>query len=257
VLVAAGTVTIAATPVGDRARGWVCRDFGWACATPYTFAVVTDPDRMVLGAASTPRVATYVIADGAPLPPAPPGGSADCYGRSAWAGSIGAAPADTTPVQVDLTAGPDETVRVLGFAPHVDGAAMQPRRGLLLTCADPPGLAGPVTDINLDLALTAAGTRVLVPAAAETETVLPPEATASYLLAVSTSTCDCRWRLEVELQVAGKRRVVTVGPDGVRAGTAAENPDQPTFETTASSQARPARFVQGTWQVTATAPGSS
>ncbi|MDT3440687.1 MULTISPECIES: hypothetical protein [unclassified Pseudofrankia] len=248
VLVAAGTVTLTATPAGDGARSWVCHDFDWGCATPYALTVQTDPDQMTLGAASTPRVASYVAGEDVGMPPAPPGGRDDCYGRAAWAASLGAVPADTTPVQLNLTAGPDETVEVVGFTPRLDGLAKEPRRGLLLTCAAPPGLAGAVTSINLDMVLSAAGARVVVPAPAGQASVLPPGASGSFLLAVTTATCDCRWRVEVELEVGDERRMITVGPDGARDGTAADNPGQPSFETTGSSQARPARYIQGTWQ---------
>ncbi|WP_131831527.1 hypothetical protein [Pseudofrankia asymbiotica] len=247
-LVAAGTVTLTVTPAGDRARGWVCRDFDWGCATPYTLTVQTDPDRMTLGAASTPRVASYVTGENAGVPPAPPGGRDDCYGRAGWAASLGAVPADTTPVQLDLTAGPDETVEVVGFTPRLDGLAKEPRRGLLLTCAAPPGLAGEVTSVNLDMVLSAAGARVVVPAPAGPESMLRPGTSGSFLLAVTATTCDCRWRVEVELEVGGERRVLTVGPDGARDGTITDNPGQPSFETSGSSQARPARYLRGTWQ---------
>jgi hypothetical protein len=248
VLVAAGTVTLTATPAGDRARGWVCHTIDRGCATPYTVTIQTDSDQMVLGAARTPRVASYVLADGAGVPPAPPGGRDDCYGRAAWAASLGAVPADTTPVQLGLTAGADETVQVVGFTPRIDGLSKDPREGLLLTCSGPPGLAGPVTSIDLDLVLAAAGARVVVPAPAGPASVLAPGTSGSFLLAVTTATCDCRWRVEVELQVGDERRVLTIGPDGAREGTAAENPSQPSFETSASTRARAARYVQGTWQ---------
>ncbi|OHV41794.1 hypothetical protein BCD49_02580 [Pseudofrankia sp. EUN1h] len=84
------------------------------------------------------------------------------------------------------------------------------------------------------------------------EQALPiaPGTTASFPVTTTTSTCDCRWRVEVELLAGDEREVVTVGPDGARPGTAADNPDQPSFETTTADQTGlPVRYVTGRWQL--------
>ncbi|MBL7502259.1 hypothetical protein I6A84_12405 [Frankia sp. CNm7] len=248
-LVASLAVTLTVTPAGGRTRDWACDGLGLGCPESYLISVQADPDQMA-GSPAGPLAATGYMFPIDPtdpsLPPAPPGGRDDCRGRAAWAASIGAVLADTTPLRADVAAGPNKQVRVVGFTVRVDGPVRSPVRGALLTCPAPPAVSQPeVVSLNLDLPALGMGVSAVAPPDGSAE--VPAGASRSYLLAATTASCDCRWRVEAELLVGDERRLVTIGPDGARDGSAADNPDQPSFETTASSNERGLRFVQGRW----------
>ncbi|ONH32130.1 hypothetical protein [Pseudofrankia asymbiotica] len=285
-LVAATTVVLTVTPTGKR---WACGQLELGCPPPFRVAVRADPDGASPGLAPGPSA----VAPGAGAPAAgtasylfsgdprglrPPGGREDCRGWAAWAASIGAASAGATPLRLDVTATGNDLVRVVGFTLRVREeigvpslARSAPAR-LSLTCtassgAGVPGARQPETEraaevaLNLDYRLFTSQDPVVALPEDQARPIAPGTATA-FALTTTTTTCDCRWRVEVELRVGDERKVVTVGPDGARPGTAADNPDQPSFETTTEeSGGIPVRYLAGRWQLdlrnVATTPFSS
>ncbi|WP_157488909.1 hypothetical protein [Pseudofrankia sp. DC12] len=247
VLVAATTVFLRSTAVGAR---WACERAGLACPVPFRVTADTESTGVV-----------YVVNRALKALPAPPGGRDDCRGRASWAASLGGAAANATPVGIKVAAGPYAPVQVLGFSVHLDpplaglisqtGAA-----GPLLTCAHPGGAArGSAQSVHLDLDPVALGEQP-DPSFAGGPAIVEAGATRSFPVTASTTLCHCRWRLEIALLVGRERRTVTVGPDGARAGTAADNPGQPSFETAASPPGSPYRFVEGKWRLDTAADGA-
>jgi len=260
--------TAAPPPTGPS-----CAGAGVVCSRAMRLAAQTDPDRAtsdvsghpaVPGAVGESYVTTRPVASVSP----PPGGRDDCAGRAGWAGEIGAAQADVSPVRLDVSARRQSPVEVLGFAVHVDDSPVDHPGGALLTCtgaARPDSFSHPVHQLPQAQALSRAGA-VLLDLTRRTSALIPPRAqvaggppvpptvrvapggTASILVAGLAGGCECRWRLEVTLLVDGERQVVTVGRDGARPGPVDDNPGQPPFQTVSSAQLTPYRYLDGQWQ---------
>ncbi|MBL7501592.1 hypothetical protein I6A84_14595 [Frankia sp. CNm7] len=274
-LAAAGGAVWLVGAGGAGPAGGGCDEPGVLCSEALRIAAQADPDRAVAGpdgSAPAPEVLgqSYLTTRPADQVPPPPGGRDDCSGRAAWAASIGAVPADISPLRLDISARRDQPVRVLGFAARVDILAPAPTRANLLTCSattsqDDRQWATPTRNLPRARALADAGAVTVdlerrtsglielptdaVPRPPGSSAVeIEPGRTASILVATMTATCDCRWRLEVVLLVDGEHQVVTVGPDGVREGPAAANPGQPSFETAASWLGTSLLYTDGQWR---------
>ncbi|OHV49719.1 hypothetical protein BCD48_12330 [Pseudofrankia sp. BMG5.36] len=271
-LVVATTTALTVTPAG---RDWACDQLDLGCPPPFRIAVQADPGSVGPSDTDAPGTASYVFSGETRDLGPPPDGREDCRGWAAWAASIGAASAGATPLRLDVAATGQDQVRVVGFTLRVGedikspSADASPAR-LSLTCTTSPDAERPtarqpgterptseqptevipaeVTTLDLDSRLITSQDPVV---ATSGEQALPiaPGITTSFAVTTTTSTCDCRWRVEVELLVGDERQVVTVGPDGARPGTAADNPDQPSFETTtADYTGLPVHYVAGRWQ---------
>ncbi|MBX6387596.1 MAG: hypothetical protein IRZ08_01110 [Frankia sp.] len=247
--------TVVAVVIDERPAGPSCDRQDVVCSREFALAVRTDPDLVPADPAdpgSPPLGSRYLTDRAIDDIPAPPDGRDDCRGRSAWAVSIGAVPVDRAPVLIEVTARSDSRVRLVGFSVHRDAPTAPPVRGRLLSCAS-SGRAEPIAGrfVELDLGRSTSSLIPPVPAggpgAAEVE--VAPGQTASLLVAGTTDGCYCRWRIEAVLEVRGERHVVTIGPDGPRAGPAESNPDQPSFATTAPELAVPYRYLDGAWRL--------
>jgi len=284
VLLAATTTVLTVTPVGKR---WACDQLELGCPAPFRVAVWADPGSAGdvapdpsggFGVSGTPGTASYLYGgDPGDLGP-PPDGRDDCRGWTAWAASIGAASAGATPLRLDVAATAHDPVRVVGFTLRVDDDIRFPppastsAPGLALTCdatpaAGTPTAGKPAAQRRADVALSLDDRLInsqdpVVTLPVEQAEPIAPGTAASFALTTTSTTCDCRWRVEVELLAGRDRTVVTVGPDGARPGTAANNPDQPSFATTTGTWGRiPVRYLAGRWQLDrhtfSSAPGPS
>jgi hypothetical protein len=179
--------------------------------------------------------------------PGPPVASADCAGRYRWVHDLlHGTDALQSFAQVDITATRGNAT-VDGFNLHLDSTAPAPATSTVLSC---PGGRGDTdrghnaVTIDLDqssVALTTASGN------ASTSVDIAEGQTSTFDVSASTIACACRWRVEARLLIGGEVKTITIGPLDWREGTAAENPDQAPFETTASTSGTVYFYLDGKW----------
>lgn len=214
---------------------------------PLHVSVQANTDLLTVG--GQPVTGMYVTGNRPEKLPAPP--VLTCAGRWKWAHGLGAVDADQTLAQVTLTVPTGEPVVVQAIRAELVGQRQAPLTGTTLDC---PGGGGgqpvrlAIVDLDKrDLPVTVEpgpGDPTAAPGAPYSLQVVPGVAEVIDVVG-KTSTCDCRWRLLLDVVAAGKHKAVTVDLDG-----------QP-FRTTSSNNAPRLRWDGTHWSAPAPPPTST
>lgn len=203
---------------------------------PLHAALEINTDRLTLG--GQPVGGTYVTDKKPSDLTAPP--TLRCQGRWKWAHDQGAVDAGQTLAQLTLTVTNNEPAVVQGIRAELVGPREPPLAGTTLDCPGGGGTA-PVREATVDLdsrdlAVSfdpGTGGPPLPPGQPYSLQVVPGQAEVIDVIG-RTETCDCRWRVLVDVTVGGRTQTLTIGPPGG-------------FRTTGSQKATPVRWDGKAW----------
>lgn len=203
---------------------------------PPRFRISTEPNPDRIDIESVSVGASYVtetpIAEVGP----PPRGQDACVGRFEWAEDYDAVQADFSTMRFRVDATTDEPVYITGVNVVVDDRD-PPLAGVHLAC---PGRGVDVpertvfADLSNEVPSVAVKDKDGTPVDSIHFVVRKGEAE-SFLTTVSAPTCDCRWHIEVRLEVDGEEHTEVVDDDG-----------RP-FRTTSTDDAPTYRWRDGGW----------
>src|SRR5262249_32113000 len=220
-------------------------------SSEYSIDVLSTPDELVVVPKLGQGSGNYMTALPISRVPPPPDRRDSCNGRYDWAHQppINAIDADASFALIRITPlkGP---VWINGARLDKEDLTKSDPRRTLLAC---PGRGGniPLDTLNVDLD---SGERTFYPGGGDIPANLNLKIergeTRTILLSGSALDTHSRWRLELRLDALERGvHAITIGPQGVAFGPAADHPDQAAFETVGELLGTPYRFRDGRWQL--------
>jgi hypothetical protein len=236
-------VTTVATPVGTGLTNWVKEKL----SGQIDIAVEDNPEHFVFTAGDA---AEYISTKSVETLPAPPS-TTDCSGRREWMRKLQGEVIDAGTTTARLTVmARTSTLNIIGAQVVFDGPQNAPLAKPLLKCppsGSPGGQQLRVIKIDLDAAKVAYQEES-EKSITDLKLTLGPGDIEDFRITAGTVRCFCRWRLQVFATLDGKPTTYSIGPDGGRKGTAAENKGQRSFLTSDKWSATPHEFVDDRWK---------
>ena len=223
--------------LGAVVLGFLALAWGWGSgqfADPFndvSLIVTDDPDQ--IEGPGGPVGGEYLVSMPIEDVGEPPSTGASCVGRAEWARDLGAADASTSNVRAAVTNGGESTLRISGVRLVIDDRA-SPGVGTVLGC---PGGGGPsilrtvVVDLDSESLSIVDQDGATIPA----DFTLQSGEVEVFDVVASTESCDCRWHVELTVEIDGQQETLSIDDGGAP------------FRTTAISNARRYEYLQGRW----------